>query len=273
MLGDVRPVLRAVVSQDTELRLKGSLRRKWRRSFATPSSFFVHASAWKNASQWLKLVLSDPRLFSSHDFVPTPWRAPRAGVQKPMYLAVPVSPETLKVDLETQAFSGLYVFRDPIDQARSWYVSSRYTHPENSNLLRMRQRVEGLNDVDGFEAHIEYSYASVVEPMKQWLDAAKGNDALVPVSFEDLTQNPVPVLHHSLTRAGWRIEQDVLERVLGSYGLDRLKPKFASKGKYVSNRLSEERLPRTHVERVLEGSGTDVFEVFSELNSRRVGMA
>ena len=270
MLGDLRPIVRRVFSPRSELRVKGTIRRVVPK-LETESDCFVHASAWKNASQWMRMVLSDPRLFASHDYAPTPRDQARSDGQKPMYLGVPNCPKDLPIDFDRCRVSGLYVFRHPVDQARSWYISTRYSHPENPNVVRMRQRLENLDDEQGFKTYLGYSYESVLEPMRRWADLVGRNGKLHAVDFAELTANPFGLLNVSLTKSGWEVRESSLKRVLNTYDHDKLKPKvIKSDKKYVENSLPENRLPRAFVESTLRSKYAECFEIHESLREVRV---
>ena len=187
-----------------------------------------------------------------------------------MFLSQHRGPSSIEVirSASLESFSGVYVFREPVAQARSWYVSTRYTHPLTPTIIDIRSRLEGLCDVEAMQLFLAEYYDSVVDPIEGW-SRFEGSGRMVPIQFENLVGDPTATLHCALNVAGWELEKSRLQRVVGSYRLERFRPRFnfGSK-KYLRETVSDADLPMSAVDEVVRNLRPDVFDLFEDLQAK-----
>ena len=131
-----------------------------------------HCTVQKSASQWLRAILSDPRVYRScgltsyryQDDLPgkhDPRKLTQRRFEKPFPEATIVT--TIYIDYEGFAsipkparYKAFFVMRDPRDVLISWYFSSKFSHPLLGDLGRIRQDLNRLSEPDGLLYSIDY---------------------------------------------------------------------------------------------------------------------
>lgn len=74
MLRRVRDTLRPILSASNEYRVRRALYRTLPVMHSSAHARLLHASVWKAGSQYVRLVLSDPRVFRAGGALPFVWR-------------------------------------------------------------------------------------------------------------------------------------------------------------------------------------------------------
>lgn len=168
----------------------------------------AHACLWKTASQWVRLVLTDPRLFMHGGLKPIPygrrmrfWQSPAPVIPPGTMLAnLYLDYERFHALVAGRRWAAIFVVRDPRDLLVSWYFSNRYSHDPNPAVLAKRARMDGLNDRDGILATLD-DFDEFAALINSWTQAVQREPSIKIARFEDLTgpaafQNWQGVLEH-----------------------------------------------------------------------------
>lgn len=235
-LGDLRKPIRRVISTENEFTAKRVLRR-FRSGPETPLNVLVHAGVWKTASQWIRLVLTDPRLYDFHDLLPASTQDLGSERRKALYTPYFGHPDDLPGRIRGKV-GYLVVVREPASQFVSWYVSTRYTHVPTKGVLQIRQEMEGMSDLQGAFYFLENYFGEIAEIYNGWNSISLRSE-IEFLDFDQLRENPADALEVTLSQLGWRIDRERLQRVCDFYHRDKLEPRFtASPSKYQSRELA-----------------------------------
>jgi hypothetical protein len=201
----------------------------------------AHACLWKTASQWVRLVLTDPRLYIHGGLKPIPygrrmrfWRDGPPNIPSRSMLAnLYLDFDRFQALVDGRAWAAIFVVRDPRDLLVSWYFSNRYSHVPNPVVLEMRAKMNGLNDRDGILATIDDfdEFATLID---SWTSAARHQPAIRIARFEDLTgtaalANWQDVLRHFDIQA----PPETMAAVLRTYDVRKLRGSTKSSGEEV----------------------------------------
>jgi hypothetical protein len=221
--------LRALVTPTAEYRLRRAVNRLLPVRHRSGLDQLYHACVWKTASQWVRIVLSDPRLYrysglSPHladDHLrpdPAATRFPSRGIVTALmrdyafFAAVP----------KPERWRAFFVKRDPRDLLVSFYFSNRYSHRPNPGILQVRAELSGLSDAQGLLKTLE-RFAPLASILTSWQDAAAADANIVLVRYEDLTGDDQ--LRHwqaLLDGADIALPSPLLRRVLATYSFARM---------------------------------------------------
>ncbi len=229
-LRTARTVLRPMIDGPLEYRIR---RRAGRlipaRDTSGPAHLF-HACVWKTASQWVRLILSDPRLLRHSGHQPFIWAHlrddPRAMAQyckapRSLLLTGYGTPERI-LGLRDTAMRGIFVIRDPRALLASWITSTRYTHRPNAGVLAHRAQMADMNDTDALAYAARAFVAEFGPVLEGWHQT--GPETL-PVRFEELTgPNRLDIWRGVLAHLGMSVPEQVLIRVLATYRIEALAP-------------------------------------------------
>ncbi|MAJ07534.1 hypothetical protein [Ponticaulis sp.] len=149
----------------------------------------AHACVWKTGSQWIRLVLSDPRLYHFCGRKPYVWAKLKQNESFDRNVCLTASYATTDQVFQvvpkekTRAF---FVIRHPAHLFASWYVSTLVTHRLNPGILEMRAHCEDLPE----EGRVEYLLGryekEFLGTMRAWLEEAHRSENTIIVRFEDL---------------------------------------------------------------------------------------
>lgn len=158
-------------------------------------SAVFHTCVWKTASQWIRVVLSDPRIYMYSGLKP---RVPVDSTMwwpKPYQLMIPdrrIVPD-LYCDYEqfTQLrkpapYAVFFVKRDPRDILISWYFSNRYSHRPMTSVNEKRDILANMSERDGILATVD-CFDEFASMLRSWIEASKLGAAVRIVRYEDLT--------------------------------------------------------------------------------------
>lgn len=236
-LRHARDILRPLVSFEMEYRLRrGAFRLLPTRGVAPGPQHVVHACAWKTASQWVRLILSDPRIYRHSGCLPFPYATVRARpaeartyrrAKRSVLLAAYESAETIEALSGNKALNSFFVIRDPRMTLVSWYYSTRFTHRPTAGVLAHRAAMEGMTDSAAF-SYCASAFAAEFGPiLDSW--AARAGTARI-VQFEALTgPEGATVWADLLAGLGFTVPTATLESVLDTYSISNLAP-AAGKG-------------------------------------------
>lgn len=154
----------------------------------------VHACTWKSASQWVRIVLSDPIVYSYSGLLPF---VTDSGAE----LEAALSPDTLFPvrHILSPAYAGydsvhsaigeskgraFFVSRDPRDLLLSRYYSRLSAHPKNPSIERWRAILQNVTYEEGLGLVLD-DFEDIFNIMESWVDVK--DDSIMLSSFEKLT--------------------------------------------------------------------------------------
>ncbi|MBI1831801.1 MAG: sulfotransferase domain-containing protein [Planctomycetes bacterium] len=199
-----------------------------------------HCTVQKCASQWVRAILSDPRV---HDWCGLrPYRYqddlpgqhdPRKLIERRFDKAFPDATVATTIYSDYAGFAGIpkpacykafFVMRDPRDVLVSWYFSSRFSHPLMGDLGRVRRDLEHLSEVDGLLYCIDHLEAfGLFAAQRSWADATAKDANVLLMRYEDLTGDDSPAMFAQLfAHCDIRVPADELDAILRSYRFERL---------------------------------------------------
>lgn len=221
--------------------------RRWKRNAAvvhrSRASNVYHCCVPRTASQWLRGILQDERVFVhsglryeySGDWIVHP------GASDPVKLTEgrvrePLPPRTIATFyLGYEGFASIpkparyrafFVARDPRDLVVSWYFSMRNSHELLSDYLaRLRTRLREMPRREGLRHAMEQmAEAKAIFPaLRSWIDAEERDPNVRVVRFEDLTgPGRVGVFQDLFAHCDIGLSDDDLERLLEDHSFSRL---------------------------------------------------
>jgi hypothetical protein len=139
---------------------------------ASPSSSIFHVCLPKTASQFVRLVLSDPEVYHHCGKMPYPRMAAldlhfiqENYRRNCMFLNVACDYEEIAQYLGGNR--SFFVFREPRELFVSWYISQKYTHPENPSVVAFRERSYGKSDLASMRLLLE-EYEIIARIIRSW---------------------------------------------------------------------------------------------------------
>ena len=199
-----------------------------------------HCTVQKSASQWIRAVLSDPRVYrycglrsyryqddlpGNHD--------PRKLTDRRFEKAFPRSTIATTIYIDYEGFASIpkpahykafFVMRDPRDVLVSWYYSSKFSHPLMGDLGRVRQDLTRLSEPEGLLYSIDYlADFGLFAAQRSWAGAAIKDPSVLLVRFEDLIgEHALATFAQLLRHCDMRVPDDGLEAILASYRFEEL---------------------------------------------------
>lgn len=242
--------LRGLVSIDAEYAIRRAgfslLPRK-----QAPFDALFHCCVHKTASQWVRLILSDPRFFRETGLYP--YFAPRMNLRDPK-LRGPVpdrsvvssfftNKQTL-LEIEKPAnWRAFFVTRDPRDLLVSRYFSARYSHRQTGNLGALRSNMVGMTEEEGILYILEHQYDVLAQNLLSFLAASPHDDAIRIVRFEELTgSEQLQTWLDLLKWTGLDIPERTVQTLLEFYSMKNMRAPNASgkkTEKYRSGKLGD----------------------------------
>lgn len=203
----------------------------------------IHCCAWKTGSQWVRLVLSDPRFYRETGLKPYQmagryeikenppgWTIRRGSAITAFYCDTELFDEVPKPD----NYRAFYVARNPTDLLISWYYSNKYSHPQNPYIDQARAEMADMTDWEGV-VHTLGQFDQMAHDMRSWAQRAASDTRCHLVKFEELTGKNAEVVWTDLLR---KLEIDLpsetLKAILSTYRKENLSPSEKS----VSNKYS-----------------------------------
>lgn len=194
-------------------------------------SAIFHACVWKTASQWIRVVLSDPRIYMYCGLKTHIPISSDIWWSEPHLLTVP--DRRIVPDLycgydhflsiaKPKPYAVFFVQRDPRDIVISWYFSNRFSHRPTATVNHHRQALVHISERDGILATLD-CFEEISAMLRSWREAASADPAIRIVRYEDLTgADAVDVWSEVLAHCDILVPQDLLRRVLDTYSFERI---------------------------------------------------
>lgn len=159
----------------------------------------VHVAGWKTASQWVRMVFSDPQLMRATGYRATYVRG-RAGVSglrtAPLAHSTLATPVYAKADdpLIADHYRIFAVVREPAGLGRSWLRTNLANHPSNADVEARRAAIRammasGAAAEDVLGASFDDGFADTLRILGSWIERANSDPSVMVTRFEDLTDS------------------------------------------------------------------------------------
>lgn len=155
-----------------------------------------HCCTWKSASQWVKAVLSDPRVYRgcglrAKQMTPDEWHASgltgSGSIQtKKIYTPLYLTYSDIAGQLDAHPSRAFFVIRDPRDLLVSRYFSRLSAHPLTDRIAQFRAELEAMSKEQGL-VHVLSDFGSIIDIGDDWLRSSTGDQRAKIVRYEDLT--------------------------------------------------------------------------------------
>jgi hypothetical protein len=239
--------LRSRIDVEREMQLRRTVFRAVPVAHRSPYAAVIHVTVFKTASQWMRVVLSDPRVYRRSGLLPYAMGGhgklaadPEGHAIGPrsLVLSMYANRETFDRIPKPDDWRVLVVARNPMDLLVSWHFSNRYTHPENPAILRRRERMAGMTEREALDYTIG-EFGQVSDLLLPWL--ADDDPRVRLYRYEDLTGRDRLTSWASLMAdAGIDMSGDALARLLHTYRQENMRPKRPKRDprsdKYASGR-------------------------------------
>lgn len=223
-----RNVIRAVLSRDLEYKLRRFGNRLFGIGHKSRYQRIIHACTWKSASQWVRIVLSDPQVYrySGLDTVPMGngddfaerMKAGSEFILTPVYSTF----QTVEPYLREPATRAFYVMRDPRDVLVSRYYSRLSAHPKNEKIVMHRERLKEMPKDQGLIEVLE-DFDRVIEIMRSWAEQGRRDPNVLLTSFEALTgKDSVAAWSAVLEHCDIKMPQKKLEALMARYSFEKM---------------------------------------------------
>lgn len=221
--------LRRLLSPEAEYRLRRVANRFIPVAHRSANAMVYHACVWKTASQWVRVVLSDPRVYRYSGLsvsLPNRWLAADPAASRPPGRAIVAAlvrdhPYFARLPKPANHFA-FFVKRDPRDLIVSYYFSNRFSHPLDAEIGRERALLATMSERDGL-IHTIGRFERFVAILASWEAAAAADPRIAIVRYEDLTgADQFAAWQALMARADIAIPDDVLARVLDTYAFARI---------------------------------------------------
>jgi hypothetical protein len=195
MIGRLR-FARSFLTTEREYALRRAVNMVMPVAHRSRHDYVIHACVWKSASQWVRMVLSDPRVYRHSGLQPMPcdadawktqvegtWSVPRRRVVTPVYAPYP----SVSQALDAHGGVTFFVKRDPRDLLVSRYFSRLSAHPLSPRIAQLRKELEGMSERDGL-IHVLADFAPIASILDSWSRIDRERDPRVLLtSYEALT--------------------------------------------------------------------------------------
>lgn len=236
-LNRARSLVRPMLSLDNEYRVRSLAstlvpgpRASVRRGY--------HFCNWKTGSQWVRLLLSDPRLQRQTGL---PVRLYHNGVG---HVPAAVSRQFPRVDrfIATPLFAGsdlleniaataddraIFVTRHPRDLLVSFYFSNLQSHPLNDDVYERRLELTSVDTEDGLLRTMDHGFDEMIRIGDSWSTSGSSGH-LCParvVTFEALCGEQAEVAWTGLIEhlCGTTVDASLVRRLLRTYSADSMR--------------------------------------------------
>jgi hypothetical protein len=241
----VRDLVRPFISLTTEYKVRRVL-YKFIPVRNRSRGHVVHACLWKTGSQWVRLILSDPRVYRYDGRLPYVWSETEGQVlgadsqdRGRLLLSCFAGRDWVNKYFHAgkDSVRAIFVVRSPRQLILSWYFSTRFTHEVNEEIAIHRKNMEGLSDAEGLKYAVRVFRDEFLPIIESWLKDAESDEAVKIVQFESLVRADYAEWLGMLQHLGMPVGRDVLEQVLSTYHISKIK----GAGSFGGGRYSNEK--------------------------------
>jgi hypothetical protein len=197
-----------------------------------------HCTTQKAGSQWVRAVLSDPRVvrhsgLESFDYEGTlpggcdprnlsekriSSRFPSDIIATPLYLMYDAY---CRIDKPREP-RAIFVVRDPRDLVVSHYFSVRFSHPLMGNIPQQRAELESLTEPVGMHrTFLKLLDYGTFDCQRSWLEGAKHDASVLIVRFENLiADDGLLAWQHLMRHFDIPMPPAVLAEILGDHSFE-----------------------------------------------------
>lgn len=236
-LNRARSLVRPMLSLDNEYRVR-SLASTLIPSPQASVRRGYHFCNWKTGSQWVRLLLSDPRLqrrtglparlfHNGVGHVPAAisGQFPRAD----RFIATPLfaGSDLLEGIAATADDRAIFVTRHPRDLLVSFYFSNLQTHPLNDDVSRRRLELASVDTETGLLRTMDHGFDEMIRIGDSWSNTGS-SDHRCPVRvvpFEDLCGAQAEAAWIGLIEhlSGKTVDAPLVRRLLRTYSADSMR--------------------------------------------------
>ena len=197
-----------------------------------------HFCNWKTGSQWVRLLLSDPR-FQRHSGLPArlyhngvghaPEVVPHQFPRPDRFIATPLfaGSDQLERMATTAADRAIFVTRHPRDLLVSFYFTNLENHPLNADVAERRSELEAINAEDGLLRTMDHAFDEMIRIGDSW-STPKPSDQLCPVrviQYEALCGTQAEATWTDLLEhiSGKAVDTSLVRRLLNTYSADNMR--------------------------------------------------
>lgn len=220
---------RRLITPDTEYAARRMLNAMVPVRSRSENDNIYHVCVWKTASQWVRLVLSDPRVYRYSGLsvcLPNPLLKPDPSmVRLPgrTIVAAMVRDYAFFAQLpKPERHFAFFVKRDPRDLVVSFFFSNRYSHPVDAAIARERARLAQMTETEGLMHTID-QFGKFVSILTSWEAATRVDPRVRVLRYEDLTgTDQLDEWQSLLLAADIRLPRQVLADVLATYAFAKI---------------------------------------------------
>ena len=194
MIYNIRNAVRKFVGVKTEYKLRRIMSSPFV-SNSLSNKCCVHASARKAGSQFIRLVITDPRIVAAEKLKPyffgNEYSESLNEVRSENRILISSyygNLEELQQKLPSHNLRLLYVGREPLDCFRSWLRSTMFSHPNGDKVIEIRNQ---LNSAKSAEEKINIlidNYSSNDKLLFDWLKSTE-DESVKLIKFESIKRS------------------------------------------------------------------------------------
>ncbi len=250
----------------------------------------VHVASWKTASQWTRILFSDPQLMRAAGYRPTyvRGRTGASGLNAELFRSGRLLTPVYASANHPLLASGARVFvvvRDPVSLARSWFDANALGHPTNPDVNRRRQLLQELQASNAtpaelMRASLDDGFEETLHIGASWISRAVDDPSVHVVDFSLLTaaQTQEPTVRAIFRHIGFGNHEHLVPKLLGRYNkrslarLERLvrppaERKYDDRTVAPAHRAS---IADEQISELLQSFGSRLLEPYATLEPKRL---
>jgi Sulfotransferase domain len=198
-----------------------------------------HCTVQKCASQWIRRIFSDPRVFRYSGLESFQYQHqlpgkfdPRTLTQRRFTKAFPDATIATPLYLDFDGFASIpkplcykafFVMRDPRDIIVSWYFSTKLSHKAQGDIERIRQELCRLPKSDGLRFALNYlADFGLFASQRSWVNASELDANILLMRYEDLIANERVQVERLLRHGDIRVPGAELNALLNEHSFEQL---------------------------------------------------
>jgi len=229
-------IIRKVLPRDAEYKVRDFLLSISRVTYESSSNKVIHACTWKSASQWVRMILSDPIIYKNsglRPLVPSSSDQMRkvlesdqggSGTFKNKRILTPayVTRDRAELALIHEHDRAFFVSRDPRDLLISRYFSRASAHPANEKIVAWRDKLGKLDIESGLIAVMD-DFDDIAVILRSWASPRAESDNYFNTSYEKLTgEDNIASWSELMKFLDIGLSSDRLEALLNQYSFSAM---------------------------------------------------